>query len=297
MKNGIFFSLPGNALLTHALESKLGIDIGSFDLHAFPDGESYLRIHAPLQHKTAILVCSLDHPNSNILPLMFMAKTIKTLGANKICLLSPYLPYLRQDTCFNPGEAITSTLFASYLSGWIDHLITLDPHLHRIHHLADIYTIDSLSVLHAAKKIAEWISHHVTSPFLIGPDEESEQRIAEVASILAAPYAIIKKTRHGDRSVSIDVPDIKASNNTPILIDDIISTGTSMLAAVEQLISRGYHRPICIGVHALFDHEVYDKLLLAGAQNVISCNTINHFSNQIDITDLIAEEVKRLLLC
>jgi ribose-phosphate pyrophosphokinase len=204
---------------------------------------------------------------------------------------------MRQDKRFKPGEALTSVLFAKYLSSWgMDYLITIDPHLHRIQHLSEIYAITSISVLHSIKKIAEWIHNNIDSPLIIGPDEESQQWVTKVADIANAPYAIIKKTRYGDRKVSISVPKIKDTSKTLVLVDDIISTGTSMLSAIQEFIARGFKNPVCIGVHALFDNEIYDKLLRTGAKKVITCNTIPHLSNKIDITDIIIEEVKRLQL-
>src|SRR5690606_3260659 len=107
-----------------------------------------------------------------ILSLMFTAQTLKELGAKKIILISPYLPYMRQDKRFEPGEAITSQLFAKFLSNCVDYLITIDPHLHRIHHLSKIYSVPVLT-LHATKEIARWIKENIKFPFLIGPDSES----------------------------------------------------------------------------------------------------------------------------
>lgn len=267
-----------------------------FEIRYFPDGESYIRIDSGVHNKIVILVDGLEYPNDKILPLMFIAKTVNELGATKICLISPYLPYMRQDKRFKSGEAVTSILFASLISKWIDHLITVDPHLHRIKNLSEIYSIDSISVLHSTKNIAGWISNNVDSPFIIGPDEESRQWVDEVAKIVSVPYVIIKKTRYGDRNVSISLPDIniKITHTTPVLIDDIISTGTSMLAAIQQLIMKGFKSLVCISVHALFDNETYRNLLNTGANKIVTCNTIPHSSNEIDITDLIIEEILRI---
>lgn len=297
MKNCLIFSLPGNLQLATALANKLEIEIGRVEIRDFPDGESYIRIDSDVKNKVALLVCGLEHPNNKMMPLMFTAQTLKELGAKKICLISPYLPYMRQDKRFKPGEALTSTLFANYLSGWIDYLITIDPHLHRIKHLSDIYSIDSTSVLHATNEMAEWIRNNVDFPLIIGPDEESRQWVTQVASMVNAPFMIIKKIRLDDRKVSISIPEINDINRTPVLVDDIISTGTSMLAAINELTLRGFKNPICIGVHALFDDEVYDHLIRAGAQKVITCNTTSHLLNNIDITDTIANEIHRLQLC
>lgn len=296
MKNCILISFPRNAQLTTELSKKLELEIGSVEIRDFPDGESYIRIDSDVQNKIVIVVCGLEHPNNKILLLMFIAQTLKELGASKVCLISPYLPYMRQDKRFKPGEAFTSILFAKYLSGWIDYLITIDPHLHRIQHLTEIYSISSISVLHSTQKIAQWIHHNIDSPLIVGPDEESQQWVTEVADIIKAPYVIIKKTRYEDRKINISVPEIKDASKTPVLVDDIISTGTSMLAAIKEFIARGFKHPICIGVHALFDDETYNKLLAAGAQKVITCNTIPHPSNKIDITDIVVEEVNRMQL-
>lgn len=297
MKNHIIFSFPGNTQLTVALANKLEIEIGSVEFRYFPDEESYIRINSDVQNKVVIIVCGLEHPNNKILSLMFISQTMKELGASKICLISPYLPYMRQDKRFNPGEAITAILFAKYLSGWIDYLITIDPHLHRITNLSDIYSAASTSVLHAAPKIAEWVNNNVDSPLIIGPDEESLQWVTTVADITNAPYAIVKKHRYEDRKVEISVPEINERSRTPVLIDDIISTGSSMSAVIQALISNGFKNPVCVGIHALFNDETYNNLLLAGAEKIVTCNTISHTSNKIDITDIIVEEIKRLQLC
>ncbi|RDI43426.1 ribose-phosphate pyrophosphokinase [Aquicella lusitana] len=296
MKNSIIMPLPAYTQLAVALASQLRIEIGTIEVRNFPDDESYIRLDSDVKNKTVILVCGLEHPNNKSMPLMFAAQTIKELGAKSVCLITPYLPYMRQDKRFKPGEAITAVLFANYLSSWIDCLMTVDPHLHRIKNLEEIYSTSSIVVLHSTKKIAEWILTHVDSPFIIGPDEESLQWVAEVAALASAPYTVIKKTRYGDKKVSVAVPEIKDTGKTPVLVDDIISTGTTMLAAIQELVARGFKKPVCIGVHALFNNEAYNGLLHAGAQQIATCNTIAHPSNRIDITDVIVEGVKCLKL-
>ncbi|MCL9684965.1 ribose-phosphate pyrophosphokinase [Legionella maioricensis] len=294
MKKTIIFSLPGNIKLTQALANKLAIEMGKAEIREFPDGESYIRVDSDVKNKTVILVCTLDHPNSKILPLLFMARTLNDLGAKRICLIAPYLPYMRQDKSFHPGEAISSLFFAQLLSSLIDSLITIDPHLHRIHKLSEIYTIPCLLTLHATKKIADWIQHHMKDPILIGPDEESKQWIAEIADFNNLPFVIGQKKRLGDRQVMISLPEIKNLNHVPILVDDVISTGVSMLETLKQLTSRGFKNSVCIGVHALFDKETENKLTIAGAKQIITCNTIPHSTNKIDISDIIAKGIVEL---
>lgn len=288
----IIFSLPQDDPLATILANKLKIEKGIADIRDFPDGETYVRIDSDVKNKSILLICSLDHPNDKFLPLLFTIKTLKQLGAKKICLVSPYLPYFRQDKQFKPGEAITSVLFAECISGLIDELITIDPHLHRIKNISDIYSIPT-TLLHAIKPISEWIQKNVISPLIIGPDEESAQWVISIAKEINAPYMIVKKTRYGDKNVVIEIPEITDTSKTPVLVDDIISTGSTMCAVIQELLIRKLKKPICIGVHALFNQAAQTNMLRAGAQEIISCNTIRHPSNKIDITDIILEGIKK----
>lgn len=290
--NKIIFSLPPNSQLANTLADKLQMEMGLAEILDFPDGETYIRIDSNVKNKTIILVYCLDHPNNKILPFLYMTKTLKELGAKKIHLISPYLPYMRQDKQFKPGEAITSILFAKLISGFVDSLVTIDPHLHRIKNLSDIYTIPTIT-LHAAKPVAEWILNNVTSPLIIGPDEESTQWVADIAKNVNASYVIAKKNRYGDKKVTVAIPEINDISKTPVLVDDIVSTGSSMCALIQQLLEKKFKKPICIGVHALFNQEAHENLIQAGAQEIISCNTIPHPSNKIDITNILLEGIKK----
>ena len=77
-------------------------------------------------------------------------------------------------------------------------------------------------------------------------------------------------------------------------MDDIISSGASMIAAIKLLLAQGFQKPVCIGVHALFDMKVEQNLIRAGASRIITCNTIPHSTNKIDLNDLIAKGVEEL---
>ncbi|VVC77183.1 Ribose-phosphate pyrophosphokinase [Aquicella siphonis] len=295
MENAILFSMPDQTQFARMVAEKSTIALGYTEQRKFPDGESYIRIISDVTNKTAIIVCSLNDPNDKLLPLMFMAQTLRELGAKKICLALPYLPYMRQDKRFHPGEAITSILFARFVSKWADALVTIDPHLHRFHSLNEIYSVRPAHVLHATKEIARWIRQNAASPFLIGPDEESRQWVAEIAHQANAPFIICEKARLGDTTVTVSLPELPDLNTVPILIDDIISSGASMLATLRQLIEKGFKQPVCIGVHALFNSTTEQNLRLAGASKIITCNTITHATNEIDITGLIATGIMQLL--
>ncbi len=289
----IYFALPGNDQLTDVLVQKNNAEKGILDMRAFPDGETYIRILSNVKDTEVILVCTLNEPNPKFLPLYFLSKIAKELGAKSVGLVAPYLSYMRQDKAFNPGEAVTSTYFASLLSGVVDSLITIDPHLHRRKSLAEIYNIPT-EVAHAANHISNWIKYNVVTPILIGPDSESEQWVSEVARNANAPYLILTKIRHGDRQVEVSVPQFDLyKDHNPVLVDDIISTARTMIETIGHLKNSGMKPAICIGVHAVFTENAFQELKDSGAKKIISCNTISHESNHIDISDLLLTSRKK----
>ena len=290
----VILGLPGNETICHALAKRLDAEVAEAIVRHFPDSESYVRIKTQLSERQVIMVCTLDRPDKKILPLLFAAATARELGATNIGLVAPYLAYMRQDRRFRAGEAITSVYFARLLSSFIDWLVTVDPHLHRRSSLSEIYSIPS-KVAHAALTVSEWIRENVNDPVLIGPDSESEQWVAAVAAAARAPYVVLEKRRRGDRDVEVSVPEIEQwQERTPVLVDDIISTARTMIETVAHL-KRAEMRPaVCIGVHGIFAGDAYAQLLAAGAARVVTCNTVPHASNGIDLSDLLAEAVGEL---
>lgn len=288
MKN-IIFSLPGNERLTRKLAIHLNAEYGEVVIRQFPDGETYIQIKSDVKNKRVILVCTLDRPDGKLLPLYFLAQTAKEMGAECTCLIAPYLAYMRQDKRFNPGEAITSEYFASLVSQFAETLVTVDPHLHRRSALSEIYSIPT-QVVHASDQISKWIMESIENPVIVGPDSESEQWVSEVAKQAKAPFIVLEKTRHGDNDVEVSVPEVSAyQNHNPVLVDDIISTGRTMIETIGHLKTAGMKPPWCIGVHAVFAEDSYRNLQNTGVASIITSDTIAHESNQIDISALLAQ--------
>ncbi len=288
----LVFDFPTSSPLGKNVREKIGGDEGKVSVQPFPDGESLLRVESPVEGREVIINATLFHPNDWFLNLLFLADALKAQGAKRVGLLAPYLSYMRQDKVFHPGEALTSKTFASLLSTYFDYLITVDPHLHRYHSLAEIYSIPT-TVVHAAPLISRWIQEHVKNPFLIGPDSESVQWVAEVAG--TSPFIVLNKVRFKDGHVEITWPPMgDIDGKMPVFVDDIISSGGTMIQAVEQLKSFTDTPPICVTIHPIFAKDSYQKLQESGVQNIVSCNSIPHPSNQIDLTPLFASAIKLL---
>ena len=210
-----FVALPGNERLRDDLAARITGDVVSVELRRFPDQETFVRVLEPVAGREVIIVAALDRPDDKFLPLAFLAATARDLGAVRVGLVAPYLAYMRQDRRFHGGEGVTSRYFAGLLSRAVDWLVTVDPHLHRVHRLADLYTIPAC-VVHAAPAIAAFIRAAYPSSLLVGPDEESEQWVAAVAADAGVPYVVLAKERAGDRDVRVRAPTLpKRGNRSP----------------------------------------------------------------------------------
>ena len=291
MNRPIIFALPGSEALLQALCTALDAEPGALEHRQFPDGETYLRIESDVADRHVVLLSSLDRPDAKLLPLLFAADTLRELGALKLGLVAPYLAYMRQDVRFHPGEAVTSRTFAALLSRHLDWMVTVDPHLHRYHALAEIYRIPT-QVVHAAPLLAAWITRNVARPLIIGPDMESEQWVAQVAADADAPFLVCEKVRSGDREVTISIPNASAFlDRQAVLVDDIASSGRTLAVAARQLASMGFAPPDCVVVHPLFAGDAA-QVLGGYVGRIVSTNTIVHTSNDIDMMPVIAEAVR-----
>lgn len=291
----LVYALPGHEALATELAAGIGAELGEIQMRRFPDGETYVRLLTSPLGRNVILACSLDRPDEKSLELYFASATARELGATRVGLVAPYLAYMRQDARFNPGEAVTSVHYARWLSQYLDWMVTVDPHLHRHPSLDVIYSMRT-AVAPATPAIARWIGAHVADPLIVGPDAESAQWAERVAAGANCPCVVLSKKRHGDREVEVSLPDAgRWHGRTPVLIDDIISTARTMIAALRQVRAAGLQRaPVCIGVHALFAGDAYAALCAAGAGEIVTCNTIAHPSNRIDVMPEIVRAVAEL---
>lgn len=288
------YAMPGNDAFADRLALHSGMPRRELQVHRFPDGESLVQVALPLAREDVALVCTLGDPDAKVVPLMMAAATLRELGAARVGLVAPYLAYMRQDTRFHPGEAVSARIFGDLLGGAFEWLITVDPHLHRYHSLDQAWPLDG-RVVHAAPRVAAWINEHVASPLIIGPDGESDQWVSDVATRLGAPFVVASKLRRGDRDVKVTLADIAPwKGRTPVLVDDIISSGRTMIGALQSIDLRVSPAPVCIGVHGIFVPGAVEELRAAGAGRIVTCNTLDNENALIDISKDVASVLTEL---
>lgn len=279
--------LPGNERFAEELAREAGSPIGALAARRFPDGEHYVRVQDDVKGRHIDLVCTLTNPDQHFLSLAFAADTLRDLGASSVNLVAPYLGYMRQDARFQAGEAVTSRTFARLLSSVVDSLVTVDPHLHRISALADLYSIPALA-LSAAPMIGAWVRREAPDALVIGPDAESEQWARVIAEVAGVPFLVMRKIRGGDRRVRVDAPDLTPyRGRRPVLVDDIVSSGRTLAAAAQAIAAQGMGEPVCVVVHAIFSGDALD-VIRPMVSRLVSTDTVGHPTNEISVAPLIA---------
>ena len=256
--------------------------------HDFPDGEFKLQLPPALPLR-AVIFHTLDHPNEKLIELLFAARAARQLGVMHLTLIAPYLAYMRQDIAFVPGEVVSQKIIGDLLASLFDAVITVDPHLHRVSKLEEAIPVRRAITLSAAPLLGELAISRRANPFLIGPDGESEQWLAQAALKHHLDYAVAHKLRHGDRQVEITLPSVNFFGRSVVLLDDIASSGNTLAAATRLLLTAGAKTVDVAVTHALFDSNALDLIKAAGVSEIWSTDCISHASNAVSVLPLIAE--------
>lgn len=278
------------------LADQLRVPLISVELGRFPDGET--KLHLKSAAPTSILYCSLYAPDPKIFPLILASSVLRRLGSRSITLVAPYLCYMRQDKAFRQGEPISQRVLGKVLSPWIDHIVTVEPHLHRTRNLDDVFVGVKTTALSAAPLFRQLIGRDDIDgeAIVIGPDEEAFAWTKAVAEQAGIPFATMSKKRLGDRDVKLELdPAISVEGRHVILIDDVVSTGGTLAAAARLLQSRGCKKIEALVAHALCKESEIAKLKQAGVSRLRSTDAIPHPTNAIEIAPLLADALRREL--
>lgn len=299
--NCIMLGFPEYRQQAKKLAELTDITYADIQIHRFPDGESKITLPVELiqTHNHVIIYRSLDDPNEKLVELLLVAEGARKLGARKLTFVVPYLAYMRQDKAFKPGEVVSQKIIGKLLAETFDGVLTVDSHLHRIHHLSEAIPVRLAVNLNATKPMAHFIENKFENPFLLGPDEESRQWVEAIALHFSKSkdmdFAVATKMRLGDQDVKIRLPDRDYSGRNIILVDDVASSGQTLIQAARQL---SQYQPQSVSVlvtHALFMKGSIEQIHDAGVRNIWSCNSINHPSNRVSLTPLLAENLGQFI--
>ncbi len=267
------------------LANKLGTDCIQATTKRFPDGEGYVRIEEESLDKEIVVVQS-TYPDSNLVELFLIQDAARGLGAEKITTVVPYFGYGRQDRRFNPGEALSAQVMLKHLAVDTDRLFTIDLHKPDI---LRWFTKPGAKDLTATTAIGNYFANNEVD-LVLAPDKGASQRAAEVAHVLGCANDHLTKTRLSDSEVIIQPSRLDVRGKTVLIVDDIISTGGTIIAATNELKRIGAKRVFAVCTHGLFIGGALDKLRKVCDQ-VISTNTLENEVSKISV----AEEIVKVL--
>ena len=293
-KDILLLGFPEYSQQARCIAAAAGLSYSHIKIHHFPDGESQLILPAKLP-KHVIFCRSLNEPNEKLIELIMAASSARKNGAQTIGLIAPYLCYMRQDKAFNPGEVVSQIILGELLATYFDQVLTVDAHLHRTEHLFQALPVKKAVNVTATQPMAQFIEKNIDDAYIIGPDKESEQWVANIARYSKLNYCIASKQRFGDKEVEVTIPDADYFQRHIILVDDVASTGKTLLAVAQKLAK---YQPASISVlvtHALFVNDAQEELIAANVSNIWSCDSIPHPSNAIQLANLLAGELIKMI--
>jgi ribose-phosphate pyrophosphokinase len=286
-------SLPSCAGAAERLASLLDLPLQEIALHRFPDGE--MRVTVGPAASTTIIYASLDQPNDKLVALVLAAEALRRAGAGRLVLLAPYLCYMRQDTAFHEGEAISQKAIGRLIAGTVDRVITVDAHLHRTTDIRAVFPGIEADNLSAMPAIANALRKTGIDPatIVIGPDAESRPWVSDLAGQLGLAHTVARKIRHGDRSVEISFAEAGLVAGRPVLlVDDIVSSGGTLMTCARALKGAGAEAIDAVITHALFPPQMVTDFADAGIRSVRSTSSVPHPTNAIPLDDIFATALR-----
>ncbi len=290
MSDCVLQCLPSAAREARQLAGRLDLAMNTIAVHRFPDDE--LRVTVSQAAPTTLLYTPLDRPSDKLLAVLFAAEALRRAGAERLVLVAPYLCYMRQDIAFHIGEAISQKVVGNLLADAFDRVVTVDAHLHRTKNIADVFPGIEAQDLSAMPAIYETLRWSGIDPgtVVVGPDAELEPWVAELARLLGVAHMVARKVRRGDHVVEIVFPEPKLLAGRPVLlVDDIVSSGGTLIAGARALLAAGCKTIDAIITHALFAPEMIRKFHEAGIRSIRSTSSVPHPSNAIALDEVLGK--------
>ncbi len=277
--------------LSAEVAGMLGAELINAEIKHFPDGEIYARIDADLRKKTVAIIQSTCRPqNDNMIELLLLLDTAKILGAKWVMAVVPYLAYSRQDKRFNPGEAISLRTICNLISqSGADEVITVDVHQEE--------TLGNFSIPAFNQTAMPLIGRYLNElglnkPIIIGADQGSIKRAALVALELGAEHYNLEKRRVSPENVIVYPKNLNVKNRDIVMVDDIVSTGGTIIGATKMLREQGARDVYVACAHPVLSGNAMQRLEDAGIKKVIATNTIEKDVSVVSVAPLIAEMLK-----
>ncbi len=290
--------------LAKAVADRLGRPLGKRALDHFPDGECHVQLHDSVRGRDIYIVQSTFTPvNERLMELLVMIDASRRASASRITVIIPYYGYARQEKKSTGREPITAKLVANLLTtAGANRVVALDLHSPAIQGFFDIEMIHLTTVPMLANYIRTTIDLH--DAVLVTPDTGRVKVAEKYINLLNLPLVVMHKQRSGERGEGVEVNAIIGSveGKRPIIIDDIIGTGSTITTCAQALLASGAQPDITVAaVHGVFSPPAEERLAMPEITRIIITDTIPLQSKAlaqkitvISVADLLAETIRRL---
>ncbi|HET6517063.1 MAG TPA: ribose-phosphate pyrophosphokinase [Nitrosopumilaceae archaeon] len=277
--------------LAKRIARKLKADYINTELRIFPDGESKITFSGEPKKGEIIVVQSTYPPvDSNLLQCLLLVSKAKQYSENVIAVV-PYLGYARQDKEFLTGEIVSIHIISKLFKAvGATKIIVVD-----IHSTVGLkyFKIPAKNISAISEQVKFFKKLNLKNPLVVSPDFGGKTRAKEFASLFNTDYIALKKQRSRKTGqVKIISTNLKhVTNRDIILVDDMISSGGSIIKATEFLKKQKCKRVFVSCTHALLVNNAEKKIKKAGVSEIISTNTIPGTTSKVDVSNIIAKAV------
>jgi len=257
----------------------------------FPDGESKITLQK-IPKKSVILVVQSTYPpvDTNMLQALSIISQVRKISSRTYAII-PYMGYARQDKQFLSGEVITMSVVAKMLqSAGAKKVIVVDIHSNTALNHFNIPTENISAIPELAKYFKKL---NLKNPLVVSPDAGGSSRSKKFASLLKSDFIVLKK--HRDRKtgrVNIQTTKADVQGKDLIIVDDMISTGGSVIKAAQFLKKQKCKRVFVACTHGLLVGDAEKKIRKAGVSRIISTNTIPGNTSKVDVSGILAKSVQ-----
>ena len=286
-------SLPSSSRDAAGLAARLGVPFHEIAIHGFPDGE--IRVTAGPASATTIIYASLDRPNDKLIALMFAAEALRRGGAKRLVLVAPYLCYMRQDTAFHEGEAISQKVIGPLLARCIDRVVTVDAHLHRTPDIRAVFPGIQSDNLSAMPAISDALRKAGLDPATVVVGTGCGiAALGQRPRRPARPVLYRCEKDPARRSLGRDRVSGRAciAGRPVLIVDDIVSSGGTIIACAKALTAAGATAIDAVVTHALFPEAACSEMIASGIRSIRSTHSVPHFTNAIVLDELFADALK-----
>lgn len=280
--------------LAAKVAGELGDTLCPLETRKFPDGERYIRIKGDINQRAAeemVVIQSTGYPqDQNLMELFLILKTLKSMNVEHIKVVIPYFGYGRQEKRFKTGEAVSAEVVAELIqAAGASELFSINLHEDGICELFDIPAHN----LSAMPLVADYIEEKFENPIIIAPDKGALPFAEEISGILGCECDHLEKTRLSPDKVETKTKDLDVEGKEAIIIDDIISTGGTIVNASNILRQHGAGKVIVSCIHPILVEDALLKIFAAGVDDVIGTDTLRSDVSVISVAPLVADALRQ----